>query len=472
MKNATIRQHVPAPEIRHDFSRAMSNMYAKEVPLYGKLLSLVNYCNNSELEKDEKLVQKLKATDNLDRITLERHGAICVGRPEELSQVRHVLRTMDMLPTGYYDLSTANLPVHATCFRPHKASELGKNPFRMFVSLLRLDLIDSDALRRRVMSTLSKRQIFSSRMFELLEIYDEYGGFTQGEAEELVSEATSSFRWHTYAAVSSAEYQQLLRESSILADIVAFKLPHINHLTPRALDIDAVQVGMKDWGIPLKVCIEGPPKRTCPILLRQTSFKAIEEKIAFPANGDELSDVASFVMGHHKARFGEIEQRGAALTPKGRQLYDKLLSSARKEGINAANGNEYAEIFADFPDSWEQMRIDELAWFRYYINEQNAPNTSGVGDFDLERGIKRGWICFEPLVYEDFLPVSAAGIFQSNLGNGVKLEAACLEVESHSSQTVFESALGTKVADEMALYRKMEEESLEDCKRRWLSYST
>ncbi len=26
--------------------------------------------------------------------------------------------------------------------------------------------------------------------------------------------------------------------------------------------------------------------------------------------------------GTHTARFGEIEQRGVALTPKGRQLYD------------------------------------------------------------------------------------------------------------------------------------------------------
>jgi uncharacterized glyoxalase superfamily metalloenzyme YdcJ len=32
--------------------------------------------------------------------------------------------------------------------------------------------------------------------------------------------------------------------------------------------------------------------------------------------------------GTHSARFGEIEQRGVALTPKGRALYDRLLQAA------------------------------------------------------------------------------------------------------------------------------------------------
>jgi uncharacterized glyoxalase superfamily metalloenzyme YdcJ len=54
--------------------------------------------------------------------------------------------------------------------------------------------------------------------------------------------------------------------------------------------------------------IEGPPRR-CPILLRQTSFKALDEPIAFTDQHE--------TRGSHSARFGEIEQRGAALTPKG-----------------------------------------------------------------------------------------------------------------------------------------------------------
>ncbi|MFP3354698.1 DUF1338 family protein, partial [Pseudoalteromonas sp. SIMBA_153] len=76
--------------------------------------------------------------------------------------------------------------------------------------------------------------------------------------------------------------------------------------------------------------IEGPPKRNCQILLRQTSFKALEEAVRFK---NTLADAGqnSHEQGQHTARFGEIEQRGVALTPKGRALYDKLLSDARNQ---------------------------------------------------------------------------------------------------------------------------------------------
>lgn len=103
--------------------------------------------------------------------------------------------------------------------------------------------------------------------------------------------------------------------------MVAFKGPHINHLTPRTLDIDQVQALMPAHGITPKAVIEGPPRRECPILLRQTSFKALEEAVSFTDQPDSR--------GSHSARFGEIEQRGAALTPKGRALYDQLLNTAR-----------------------------------------------------------------------------------------------------------------------------------------------
>ena len=72
-----------------------------------------------------------------------------------------------------------------------------------------------------------------------------------------------------------------------------------NDLTPRTLDIDRVQELMPKYGIEPKILIEGPPRREVPILLRQTSFKALEEAVLF----------AGEHKGTHTARFGEIEQR-------------------------------------------------------------------------------------------------------------------------------------------------------------------
>ncbi|KAH8803677.1 hypothetical protein F5884DRAFT_740177 [Xylogone sp. PMI_703] len=461
--NSSTRQHIPRSDIRDIFCRAMSLMYAAEVPLYGKLLSLVEHVNKRTIQDDQDLRERLEATDDLERIHLERHGAIRVGTIAELRSVRRVLQVMGMYPTGYYDLSSAGIPVHATCFRAHEASELSKNPFRMFVSLLRVEFITSSALRKDVVDILSCRRIFSTRLYELLEIYDQYGGLVKTEAEEFVCEAKKSFRWHSTAAVSQNKYLKLLQESPVLADIVAFKSPHINHLTPRTLDIDAVQSGMRDWDIPLKEYVEGPPKRTCPILLRQTSFKAIEESIGFPSKAD---DAVKIISGSHTARFGEIEQRGAALTIKGRQLYDSLLQSALDEAITAIDGDAFSRKFAEFPDSWEQMRTEGLAWFQYYINPEKLQSQIVESD-DFDYLVREGYIMYEPIVYEDFLPVSAAGIFQSNLSQHKHPNGMAAKSNIENGRHGFEKALGASVADEMALYQRVQDDSVKKC-REWI----
>ncbi|CAL5872395.1 uncharacterized protein PFLUO_LOCUS6659 [Penicillium psychrofluorescens] len=462
----TGRQHATPANIRDAFSRAMSAMYTTEVPLYGTLLSLVSHVNKTTLEQDDSLRRHLEATDDLDRIDLERHGAIRVGTPAELHSVRRVLQAMDMLPTGYYDLSAAGVPVHATCFRPHSASELSKNPFRLFVSLLQPHLIADEKLRAIAMETLGCRQIFSHRMYELLDIYESCGGLTDAEAEEFVREARDSFRWHASAAVPHDDYLRLLRENSVLADIVAFRSPHINHLTPRTLDIDAVQSDMRDRNIPLKEYVEGPPKRKCPILLRQTSFKAIEEPIEFPRDtkGDPV-DSANAVSGYHTARFGEIEQRGVALTVKGRQMYDTMLQSALQDGITAVHADAYSLKFAEFPDSWEQLRAEGLAWFQYRVDWDRLQSVENLKSDDLGDLIESGYVVYEPIVYEDFLPISAAGIFQSNLANPRATNGGSPGSVPCSNKREFELALGMETMDEMILYKKIQDDSLAKCRQ-------
>ena len=66
----------------------------------------------------------------------------------------------------------------------------------------------------------------------------------------------------------------------------------------------------------------------------------------------------------------------------------------------------------------------------------------------------------EPLVYEDFLPVSAAGIFQSNLG-----EAAQSHYTANSNQDEFEKALGSPTIDELKLYGETQQRSVDECMR-------
>src|SRR5690606_38411122 len=129
----------------------------------------------------------------------------------------------------------------------------------------------------------------------------------------------------------------------------------------------------------------------------------------------------SWQQGSHTARFGEIEQRGVALTPKGRALYDELLTASRKvirPAADGSNATEYekalAEAFAGFPDDWSDIRAAGLGYFAYSLTEKGR--RSRIADpGSVDELIAAGLVRFDPIVYEDFLPVSAAGIFQSNL---------------------------------------------------------
>ena len=172
--------YVSADKIRSDFSAAMSAMYRDEVPAYGTLMSLVADVNDETLSADPHLKARLEATDTLERISQERHGAIRLGTPEELSMMRRVFAVMGMFPVGYYDLSTAGVPVHSTAFRPVGAESLSRNPFRVFTSLLRLDLIADEALREEAATVLAGRKIFTNTAVALVEKAERDGGLGRG----------------------------------------------------------------------------------------------------------------------------------------------------------------------------------------------------------------------------------------------------------------------------------------------------
>ncbi|MNB58981.1 hypothetical protein D3C87_990580 [compost metagenome] len=452
----TVQPFVSPDLIRQRFSKAMSDMYREEVPLYGALMQLVEQTNREVLARQPDIACQLDSTGEIQRLDMERHGAIRVGTATELATLARLFAVMGMQPVGYYDLTPAGVPVHSTAFRAVHEEALQVSPFRVFTSLLRLELIEDAQLRAFAESVLAKRSIFTSEALRLIAQAENAGGLNESEAEAFVLQALETFRWHHSATVTAAQYQSLSAQHRLIADVVAFKGPHINHLTPRTLDIDRVQEQMPAHGITPKAVIEGPPRRQCPILLRQTSFKALDEPIAFTDQNQ--------TRGSHSARFGEIEQRGAALTPKGRALYDRLLNAARDElgdFPNEGNAARYnalmAQHFGEFPDSVEGMREQELAYFRYFATEKGLA-AGGLGQSSLEDLLRDGYVKAQPLVYEDFLPVSAAGIFQSNLG-----DAAQAHYGEHSNRQAFEQALGRATIDELGLYAATQQRSIDNC---------
>ena len=172
-----------------------------------------------------------------------------------------------------------------------------------------------------------------------------------------------------------AWYAELSGVSAVAADIAGVRSTHVNHLTPRVLDIDDLYDRMVARGITMTGAIQGPPCWNGPdVLLRQTSFRALAEPRRFRDADGVVTD------GSLRVRFGEVESRGVALTRKGRERYD----AAMREPDPAAAWARH------FPSTDAELAADGLA---YYHGGDPA----------------------KPVVYEDFLPISAAGIFRSNL---------------------------------------------------------
>ena len=147
-----------------------------------------------------------------------------------------------------------------------------------------------------------------------------------------------------------------------------------------------------------------------------------------------------------------------ALTAEGRALYDRLLAESRQRTAGLTNVEHQrvlAEVFADFPDTEAELRHQGLAFFEYRLTE--AGRAAGAGpETELETLIEQGLVAVRPITYEDFLPVSAAGIFQSNLGDGGNQAYA-----GNANKEAFEEALGARVTDELALYAERERMSLQ-----------
>lgn len=389
-------------QLRAKFAAALSHMYGVEVPAYRTLLE-VSAEINSERGASE-------------RVTAERHGAIRVGSPGELADVADLFAAFGMFPVGFYDLRDAGspVPVVSTAFRPIESDQLARNPFRVFTSMLAtadLRYFPAD-LRIRVERFLASRQLFDPALIAEARRIAADGGVGRERADQFVAGAVSAFAL-SRTPIDRAWYDELSRVSAVAADIAGVATTHINHLTPRVLDIDELHRRMTARGVTMTDAIQGPPPWHGPdVLLRQTSFRALAESRRFRDASGVVSD------GTLRVRFGEVEARGVALTPAGRQRYDAAMATA-----------EPASVWGHyFPSTHAEMAASGLAYYH-------------------------GGDPTKPVVYEDFLPASAAGIFRSNLDSDA--QAADEDDNSDYSLRWMAGEIGHHIHDPYELYEKV-----------------
>jgi uncharacterized glyoxalase superfamily metalloenzyme YdcJ len=218
---------------------------------------------------------------------------------------------------------------------------------------------------------------------------------------------------------------------------------------------------MEARGIAMIDEIQGPPNWEGPdVLLRQTSFRALAEERNFRHSDGVVRP------GSLRVRFGEVEQRGIALTPHGRDIYDRLVAEVDNLLAASPAGTTRVEVAAqvwrrNLPDNERDLALTGLAYFTYrVVDPAKAPTT---GSASLRQLVEAGVLVPEPIVYEDFLPRSAAGIFQSNLTDDGSRDDAQLGTPYDIDR--LSEVLGSRILDPNELYTAQQNASVKDAER-------
>ena len=137
------------------------------------------------------------------------------------------------------------------------------------------------------------------------------------------------------------------------------------------------------------------------------------------------------------------------------------------------------QAFVEFPDDWESLRRLKLAYFTFEYSGTTGARGQPSAKFDLEALIANGSVTYTPIVYEDFLPASAAGIFSSNLGKdgyavevtkGTEEPSECLD-EARARSRFTASLRDGKLWSSFELYEHIQRESLVEAERQWRSHA-
>lgn len=235
-----------------------------------------------------------------------------------------------------------------------------------------------------------------------------------------------------------------------VADAVSWLVGRLERAELRLSELP--HAGFKDF-------TEGPSADTL-VLLRQDAYKALTEPVVFrEADGREIA-------GEHTARFGEIEQRFYATTPAGRALYDQCLaafeeSRAADPGLaqrdEAAFERSQLEAFARFPKTLDGLLERGLVYAVYEPTEKGRDMRGTIETVDMQELVRLGYVRREGQRYEDFLPVSAAGIFASNLNQYGTASTAAVRPEYSREQ--LEAILGKRIVDADGVYAGLDARS-------------
>lgn len=334
----------------------------------------------------------------------------------------------------YKDLCDAGFKIAAdiACFESHHLNHLTPNTFSMdlYTAAMKFCMgeMPEAEFRKRANTTLARLLTFADRDFMKLH----------------------------FKHLTREQIDALPKATATPADIAMLLDSLVTRLSEPELHLHKLKhAGFKDF-------TEGPSQDT-PVLLRQDAYKALTEPVRF-TNSDGTT-----VETTHTARFGEIEQRFYATTPSGRDLYDKCLTAGDAQRDkdpsivkrdHAAYESQSAGAFSQFPKTLGELIDKNIVFGRYVPTAKGLTANGSIQSTDMRDLVKNGFAQVEGLRYEDFLPVSAAGIFASNLNQyGTKATATERPVYTKAR---LEEIMGKKIIESDAVYQGVQAKSMLD----------
>jgi uncharacterized glyoxalase superfamily metalloenzyme YdcJ len=442
----------PSALRREIVHRILAN-FENTMPIYGEMMGVAKTINTQAGEDEAKRLGKIM------------HAAIRCASPVELKMIRRIFALLACQPVNYYDLRE-KVSVQSTAFRPVSKAEIELNGFRIFCSMLSIDCID-DANRPFVESIIERRNVFPQRLIELVDRGEVDSGFEKENADEFIFLCVSLFVRPETALVSFAEHEKLQGISKVAAQVLVTNSLAFNHLTPSVASVPAAHQQMQARGIQTIPVWQGPVGKD--VILRQTSCLAPPIKIKFPLPGGQAEEHP------YQETFVEFEERLQALTPTGRQEFEKLFERGKQNLTLSESDAGYADHYyetmssalAGFPSDNLTLWQDGLAYFTFESELDSLPGNPASIDFD--QLIQAGTVCLIPQQYEDFFGPAATNIFNSNIG----LEGVSnVGVATEDSKQVFESFLGAEVVNMYDYYERIQAESRQSLRHRWLSHSS
>ena len=381
------RHAVSQAKIRSRIVSQILSRFEQSMPIYAQMMGVA------------KTINLAAGQDEAERLGKIMHAAIRCASPEELQTVRQIFHLIGCEPVNYYDLRE-KVSVQSTAFRPIEESEIERNGFRLFCSMLSIDCIDGEH-QAFVQSIIDRRNVFPQPLLDLIQI-GQQTGLDLKQIDQFVDLCVEIFVRPDTALVSRDEYERLRTINKVAAQVLITNSLAFNHLTPSVASVPKAHQQMIEQGIQTIPVWQGPVG--IDVILRQTSCLAPPVILKFPEPDGTL------VEAEYQETFVEFEERLQALTPSGRQEFERLFAIGKQNLSLPESDPGYADHYYEtmrqslgqFPTDLKTLWQQGLAYFNFEPGETKI-SPAEVANADFDTLVDSGVVRLVAQQYEDFL---------------------------------------------------------------------